>query len=54
MELDCDTLSAENDSQILLIYTATPGTESAERLRLLSVLGNQTFANFPARSQDQS
>jgi transcriptional regulator with XRE-family HTH domain len=54
MELDCDTLSAENDSQILLIYTATPGTESAERLRLLSVLGNQTFGNLPARSLGRS
>jgi hypothetical protein len=49
MELDCDILSAENDSQILLVYTATPGTESAERLRLLSVLGNQTFADLPAQ-----
>lgn len=54
MELDCDTLSAENDSQILLVYTATPGTESAERLRLLSVLGNQTFANLSPRAQGQS
>ena len=43
MELDCDTLSAENDSQILLVYTATPGTQSAERLRLLGVVGNQRF-----------
>jgi transcriptional regulator with XRE-family HTH domain len=45
MELDCDTLAAENDSQILLIYSAAPGSESAERLRLLSVVGNQTFAD---------
>jgi hypothetical protein len=44
LELDCATLAAESDSQILLVYTATPGTESAERLRLLGVLGNQTFA----------
>lgn len=54
MELDCDTLSAEHDSQILLVYTATPGTESAERLRLLSVLGNQTFADPSGRSQGYS
>jgi transcriptional regulator with XRE-family HTH domain len=47
MELDCDTLSAESDSQILLVYTPTPGTESAERLRLLGVVGNQTFTNLP-------
>jgi transcriptional regulator with XRE-family HTH domain len=43
MDLDCETLSAENDSQILLVYTATPGTESAKRLRLLGVVGNQSF-----------
>jgi transcriptional regulator with XRE-family HTH domain len=49
VELDCATLSAENDSQILLVYTATPGTDSAERLRLLGVVGNQTFADLPAR-----
>jgi transcriptional regulator with XRE-family HTH domain len=44
MVLDCEALSAENDAQILLVYTATPGTQTAERLRLLSVVGNQTFA----------
>jgi hypothetical protein len=38
------TLSADSDSQILLVYTATPGTESADRLRLLGVLGAQHFA----------
>jgi transcriptional regulator with XRE-family HTH domain len=51
MDLDCETLSAENDSQILLVYTATPGTESAKRLRLLDVVGNQSFA---ARSAQPS
>jgi transcriptional regulator with XRE-family HTH domain len=51
IELDCATLSAENDSQILLVYTPTPGTESAERLRLLGVVGAQTFA---ATSQQPS
>lgn len=44
LELDCDTLVADNDSQILLVYTATPGSESADRLRLLGVLGAQSFA----------
>jgi transcriptional regulator with XRE-family HTH domain len=44
IELDCATLSADSDSQILLVYTATPGTDSAERLRLLGVVGNQSFA----------
>jgi transcriptional regulator with XRE-family HTH domain len=55
IELDCEELSAENGSQILLVYTATPGTESAERLRLLNVVGNQTFANLAAQpSQGRS
>ena len=48
LELDCQTLIAESESQILLVYTATPGTESAERLRLLGVVGGQTFADSPA------
>lgn len=57
MELNCETLSAENDSQILLVYTATPGTQSAENLRLLSVIGTQAFANPsapPSRGQSDS
>jgi hypothetical protein len=45
MQLDCDTLAAENDSQILLLYTATPGSDSAERLRLLDVVGSQSFGS---------
>jgi transcriptional regulator with XRE-family HTH domain len=44
LELDCQTLIAESESQILLVYTATPGTESADRLRLLGVVGGQGFA----------
>ncbi len=43
LELDCQTLIAESESQILLVYTARPGTDSAERLRLLSVVGGQDF-----------
>ena len=44
LELNCQTLVAESESQILLVYTASPGTESAERLRLLAVVGGQQFA----------
>lgn len=35
MVLACGTLSAENDPQVLLLYAVTPGTESADPLRLL-------------------
>lgn len=44
LELECDTLIADNDAQVLLVYTATPGTESADRLRLLGVVGTQQFS----------
>jgi transcriptional regulator with XRE-family HTH domain len=42
--LDCQKLTCENDTQALLVYTATPGTEDAEKLALLSVVGRQEFA----------
>jgi hypothetical protein len=38
----------ESEAQMLLVYTATPGTESAERLRLLGVIGAQEFPAAPA------
>lgn len=43
IELDCQVLVAENQAQSLLVYTATPGTEDYERLKLLSVIGVQPF-----------
>lgn len=39
LELSCQTLLDPVESHSLLVYTATPGTESYERLRLLSVVG---------------
>ena len=41
--LDCQALIAEEEGQVLLVYTATPGTQDYERLRLLSVVGAQEF-----------
>ena len=43
LELDCQILTAENDAQQLVVFTASPGSESADRLELLSVLGSQAF-----------
>ena len=43
IELDCQKLTCENEAQALLVYTATPGTEDAEKLALLSVVGRQEF-----------
>lgn len=43
LTLDCDTLVIAVDDLRLMVYTAEPGTEDAERLALAVVLGNQTF-----------
>jgi transcriptional regulator with XRE-family HTH domain len=47
IEVQCQTLVAESEAQVLLVYTATPGTEDAEKLRLLDVVGAQEFAAAP-------
>ncbi len=41
LELQCQTLLDPFQSHYLLVYTATPGSESYEKLRLLSVIGTQ-------------
>lgn len=38
LELSCQVLQSPEDSHSLLVYTAVPGSESHERLRLLSVI----------------
>lgn len=43
IELDCQVLFTEDQSQALLVLTAEPHTEDEEKLKLLSVLGTQTF-----------
>lgn len=45
LELSCQTLIDPDQSHHLLVYTAEPGSESAERLRLLSVIGAQPAAS---------
>ncbi|NEB75563.1 helix-turn-helix domain-containing protein [Streptomyces sp. SID14478] len=44
MELNCQTLVDPNQSHLLIVYTATPGSESHEKLQLLSVIGTQELA----------
>lgn len=44
IRLHCQHLLAVDESQVLLVYTATPGTEDHDKLRLLSVIGKQEFA----------
>ena len=43
IELDCQILTSENQIERLVVFTATPGTEDAERLAMLAVIGTQTF-----------
>ncbi|UIX30775.1 hypothetical protein LUX31_12480 [Streptomyces sp. GQFP] len=42
--LYCQLLPDPDQGQSLLIFTATPGTESQEKLALLTVLGTDHFA----------
>jgi hypothetical protein len=44
IELDCETLLTPSEDQRLLIFTAPPGTEYDDYLRLLGVLGHEQFA----------
>ena len=39
LELHCQTLIDPEQSHLLLVYTAVPGSESHDKLRLLSVIG---------------
>jgi hypothetical protein len=39
--VNCDALDIAERDQRIIIYTATPGSEDEERLRLLSVVGTQ-------------
>ncbi|MGH1549402.1 helix-turn-helix transcriptional regulator [Leifsonia poae] len=43
LELHCQQLVDPGHAHSLLVYTAIPGSESAEKLRLLSVIGTQTL-----------
>jgi len=43
LEIHCQTLYDVDQSQGLLVFTATPGSESAEKLRLLKVIGRQSL-----------
>jgi len=43
-DVDCQVLFTDNQAQALLVLTAQPGSETAEKLKLLAVLGTQTFS----------
>ncbi|MFI9113206.1 helix-turn-helix transcriptional regulator [Streptomyces venezuelae] len=44
VDLDCQVLLAPEGEQRLVLYTPPPGTDAAERLALLRVVGTEQFA----------
>jgi transcriptional regulator with XRE-family HTH domain len=42
-DIDCDVLAVPGSDLRIVVYTAAPNTEAAERLRLLSVIGLQAM-----------
>lgn len=44
IDLHCQNLLDPDQSQTLLVFTATPGTESYEKLQLLGVLGTERMS----------
>ena len=50
IELDCQLLISDDQPQILLVFTASPGTEGHEKLKLLSVIGTQRMSDVPPLS----
>jgi hypothetical protein len=47
LALDCDILTVAGSDLHIMIYTAEPGTEDAERVTLLTVLGTQNLVGSP-------
>ncbi|MCX2733537.1 helix-turn-helix transcriptional regulator [Saccharopolyspora sp. NFXS83] len=45
IELDCQVLFTEDQSQALLVLTAAPGTEGHAKLELLGVVGHERFTD---------
>ncbi|MEU8794797.1 helix-turn-helix transcriptional regulator [Streptomyces sp. NPDC048643] len=43
--LDCDVLAVAGNDLRIMVYTAEPGTEDAERVALLGVLGTQALVD---------
>ena len=46
MTLDCDVLTVAGADLSIIVYTAEPDTQDAERLALLAVIGTQTLIGY--------
>ncbi len=44
LELNCQTLVDPNQAHRLMVYTAVPGTESHDKLQMLTVIGAQSLS----------
>ncbi|WP_052809625.1 MmyB family transcriptional regulator [Streptomonospora alba] len=54
LDLDCDVLEAPGGGHHVVVYTAAPGTEAAEKLRLLGVIGTQNLTGPTAAERSAS
>ncbi|MGW4210956.1 helix-turn-helix transcriptional regulator [Lentzea sp. NPDC004789] len=54
IEVDCQALFTEDQSQALLVLTAPPRTESFDKIQLLGVLGTEQFVSPAAGSSPRS
>ena len=54
LALDCEVLLTASGEQSLILFTARPGTDTAERLELLRVLGRENFAGRDAPGEVSS
>jgi hypothetical protein len=53
IELDCQVLFTEDQSQALLVLTAAPRSEAEEKVALLAVLGAQSFGPDGGRAWER-
>jgi hypothetical protein len=51
LEVSCQALLDPDQSHSLLVYTAVPGTESYDKLQLLSVIGPLSGQPDPGRTR---
>lgn len=47
LTLDCDVLTAYGSDLRVVMYTAAPGSDDADRLKLLAVIGTQDMTEHP-------